>query len=169
MQYGPLSRRLIACAALSAAAVMLAACTDEKAEPSYAPRDVTEHDRCLLCGMVVSHYEGPKAEIWMKEVEDALVFCSARDAFTFALQPENGRRMKAMYVTDSARDIAAIKGKLPFVDARGGFYVYGSDFDGVMGPEPVPFAAQADAEAFAAGRGGKVLRYGEITLELLGH
>ena len=92
MQKKMLKTAAAACAA-ALAAVLLAGCGDEASKKTYSPVPFTKHDRCHLCGMVLAHYEGPKAQIIIKGAEDTpLMFCSGRDAFTYALQPENQRR-----------------------------------------------------------------------------
>ena len=75
-------------------AAMLSGCGGEEAPKAHQPVPIGAHDRCHLCGMVIVHYEGPKAQIFIKDVEEPLKFCSGRDAFTFALQPENARRLE---------------------------------------------------------------------------
>lgn len=87
MQKKMLKTAAAACAA-ALAAVLLAGCGDEASKKTYSPVPFTKHDRCHLCGMVLAHYEGPKAQIIIKGAEDTpLMFCSGRDAFTYALQP----------------------------------------------------------------------------------
>jgi nitrous oxide reductase accessory protein NosL len=54
------------------------------------------------------------------------------------------------------------------VDARGAWYVLGSDVFGPMGRELVPFAAEQDAREFLADhRGKRVLRFFEVTPAIL--
>lgn len=124
-----------------------------------------KHDRCHLCGMVIAHYDGPKAEVFLKNIDEAVKFCSVRDAFTFALQPENARRLHTFYVHDMSAGDWEKPGAL--IDAKSAYFVYGSAKEGVMGPEPVPFAEKSAAEAFKQAEGGNILRYDEITLKRL--
>ena len=100
MQKKMLKTAAAACAA-ALAAVLFAGCGDEASKKTYSPVPFTKHDRCHLCGMVLAHYEGPKAQIIIKGAEDTpLMFCSGRDAFTYALQPENQRRLLAFFIHD---------------------------------------------------------------------
>ena len=52
-------------------------------------------------------------------------------------------------------------------DARTGIYVLGSKRKGSMGPTVASFAKETDAQAFASQHGGKVLRFGDITRDMV--
>ena len=55
-----------------------------------------------------------------------------------------------------------------WIDANKAFFVVGSVREGGMGaPETVPFAALAQAEAFAKAEGGKVLELAAITDDMV--
>lgn len=51
--------------------------------------------------------------------------------------------------------------------AKGLYYVTGSSVMGSMGPEALPFRLRAEAEAFAREKGGKVMKFGELTPALI--
>lgn len=149
-------------------ALVLSGCNQEKDNKiTLNPVKFDKHDRCHLCGMVIAHYEGPKAEIFIKNVEEPIKFCSVRDAFTFALQPENKRRLQAFFV--HAMDSASWDKPFdaPLLSAKEMFFVYGSRQDGVMGVEPIPFKTKSAAEDFIKKLGGRVVAYPEIDLNLL--
>lgn len=57
-------------ATASSLAMMLGGCGDEASQKTYLPVPFEKHDRCHLCGMVIAHYEGPKAEVIIKGAED---------------------------------------------------------------------------------------------------
>lgn len=63
-------------------------------------------------------------------------FCSGRDAFTFALQPENARRLTGFFVQSADTDPKAPVTAESFLDARKAFFVVDGRFEGVMGAEP---------------------------------
>lgn len=152
---------------LAACTAMLAGCGDE-AKTSFSPVPFHEHDRCHLCGMVISHYEGPKAEVFIKGAEnEAVKFCSGRDAFTFALQPENKRRLLAFFIHDMGATEWAKPNDKALISADKAWYAYSPTFEGVMGAEPVAFSKKEDAERFAKEKGGKVYGYDAVTLDLL--
>lgn len=121
-------------------------------------RAVTPSDRCALCGMVAANYEGPKAELYLKGVERAAVFCSLKDAFAFLLQPENHRRLEVLYV-QTAQDDAR------FYDASTLRFVVGSRFEGVMGTEPAAVKTEAEATSFMKKWGGREVTFDAVTLE----
>lgn len=155
-------------AAAVAACVALSGC-GEKANPKvHVPQPFGTHDRCILCGMVIVHYEGPKAEVFIKDAGDeAVKFCSGRDAFTFALQPENARRLEGFFIHDMAKTDWAKPDDRYLIDATKAVYVYGHDIDGVMGNEPAAFSDKGAAEKFVVEHGGAVYDYKAVTLELL--
>ena len=157
----------IVLAALLGATVMLTGCSEKKAEEVPGPVAFDKHDRCLLCGMVIAHYEGPKAEVFIKGEKEPIKFCSGRDAFTYALQPENARRLRAFYVHDMGRTEWANPSDAALTDATKAVWVYGHDIAGVMGNEPAGFADKNAALAFIQKHGGKLYGYTDVTLELL--
>lgn len=155
-------------AMLVLAAVLLTGCGDESKKQTFTPTAFDAHDRCHLCGMVIAHYEGPKAELFIKGAEDSAVkFCSGRDAFTFALQPENARRLLAFFIHDMGATSWGQPDDKALIDATQAHYVYGHDMMGVMGNEPAAFSSQDGALAFVKKHGGKIYTYADITLQLL--
>ena len=148
-------------------AAMLSGCGGEEAPKAHQPVPIGAHDRCHLCGMVIVHYEGPKAQIFIKDVEEPLKFCSGRDAFTFALQPENARRLEAFFIHDLAKTGWKKPDDRAFVDARSMHYVYGHNIAGVMGNEPAAFSDKKAAMDFIAKESGSLVGYKDVTLDLL--
>jgi len=133
----------------------------------YKAEMIHEHDRCHLCGMVITQHPGPKGQVHLKAEKMVPKFCSSRDMFNFALQPENKRQIAYMMV----HDIASTNWEQPddgaFIDAASAFYVYGTSKKAVMGSAVAPFSTKAAAEAFAKENGGRLLTFKDITLELL--
>lgn len=150
-------RRFFTLGALTAAFLpaTLTGCGDAKKREARAVRP---SDRCAICGMVVANYEGPKAELFLKEVDRAAVFCSLKEAFAFLLQPENRRRLEVLYVQTSQGDDR-------FYDASALRFVVGSRFEGVMGTEPAAFKTAAEAAAFIKKWGGREAAFDTVTLE----
>ena len=158
------AKRFLGAAALC---VLLAGCSEEAAV-SVAPVAFDAHDRCHMCGMVIAHYEGPKAEVFIKGAEgEAVKFCSGRDAFTFALQPENARRLLGFFIHNMGETDWESPSDAALIDATKAVYVYGHDIEGVMGSEPAAFSSEEKARAFMAKHGGKLVSYKDVTLELL--
>ncbi len=75
--------------------------------------------------------------------------------------------MDAIYVHDMAQTTWEHPADGAFVPAQSAFYVAGHALKGAMGPTLASFKERSSAEAFAREYGGRVLRYGEITLKLL--
>lgn len=153
---------------LAIAPLLLAGCGEEEAAKTFAPQPFDKHDRCIVCGMVILNYEGPKAQVVIKGAEDEPVkFCSGRDAFAFARQPENERRLLAFFIHDMGATNWDEPEDSALIPAKDAWYVYGSKVLGVMGDEPIAFGKKEQAEAFAAKEGGRVVRYEDVTLKLL--
>ncbi|MGL4837966.1 MAG: nitrous oxide reductase accessory protein NosL [Plesiomonas sp.] len=154
--------------ALLLLAPLLLGCNQTEANVEVRQAEmIHEHDRCHLCGMVITKYPGPKGQVHLKAENTVPKFCSSRDMFNFALQSENKRQIDYMMVHDAAATDWEHPDDGAFIDAASAFYVYGTSKKAVMGPAVAPFSTQAAAEAFAQQYGGRVLRFEDITLELL--
>jgi len=131
-----------------------AARADEPPQPG--PRD-----RCPVCGMFVAGYPNWLAAVELEDGE-TLFFDGPKDMFRFLLEP--GR-----YVADDVDedDILAIRVTDYYttrqIDGTTAFFVAGSDVNGPMGAELVPFATREDAETFRADHGGDaVLAFSDV-------
>lgn len=146
----------------------LIACSQGNSAPEQVlVQSIGDHDRCHLCGMMITKYPGPKGMLQLKNTEISPKFCSTRDMFNFALQSENQRQISHLMV----HDIGSTDWKKPsdsaFIDATKAWYVYGTSRKAVMGSAVASFATKESAQAFAEGYGGAVLQYEQITLGLL--
>lgn len=157
-------------AALLLAALALAGCAAEHSaqpEPAVA---IAPGDVGAGCGMVIDGSPGPRAEAWIDGYTAPLKFGSTRDFFAYVLQPEHRLRVGHLYVQDSA----AIDWRQPtdaaasFIAAREAYYVAWQPRLGMMGPTFASFATRSAADAFVARNGGQVLRFRDITPELVG-
>ncbi|MGI2260463.1 nitrous oxide reductase accessory protein NosL [Shewanella sp. GXUN23E] len=147
---------------------LLFACSDGTAQAKEAePVALTEHDRCHICGMVIVNYPGPKGQLTLKDSDTIPKFCSSRDMFNFALQKENQRQISDLFVHDAGTTDWQNPSDSAFIDAKTAYYVYGTTRKAVMGPAVAPFSTLEAAEQFAREYGGRVLRFEDITLELL--
>jgi nitrous oxide reductase accessory protein NosL len=122
-------------------------------------------DRCPVCGMFVAKYPDFVAQVVYRD-QGYAVFDGVKDLFKylFALRSYAPSRhaddITAIYVTDYYA--------LSAIDGRHAWYVLGSDVYGPMGREMVPFATEKEAREFKADHMGKrVLRFGEVTLDLV--
>lgn len=136
-------------------------------KPERKPIAIASDARCTLCGMIIRNYPGPKAELFIKGVDEAVTFCSARDAFTFALQPENARRLEGFFLQNAALGEDALPEAQSFLDVSKAVLVMDSRREGIMGAEPVAFANEKEAKAFITKMGGRIVKYEDITLETL--
>lgn len=152
-------RQLILAAAL---ACLLAACQDHSASASLAAVEVDRSTACSLDGMLLADYSGPKAQIHYEGAAAPDFFCDTVEMFSVYLNPEQARKVKAVFVQDMAKTDWDNPSD-HWIDARSAFYVQGSKRLGSMGPTFASFAREEDAKKFAAENGGKVLPFAEVT------
>lgn len=146
------------------AATVLVACGQQAAQ-SLAPVEITRSTACILDGMTLADYPGPKAQIHYAGQAKPEYFCDLLELFDVTLKPEQARKVVAMYV----QDMAQTSWETPnghWIDAKNAFYVVGSKKTGSMGPTFGSFAKADDAQKFAVANGGKVYKFGEITPEM---
>lgn len=159
MMSTPLPRLLTLLALLA----LLAGC--EQATQKVAAAVELSHDTyCSLDGMLLADYPGPKAQIHYAQSEPEF-FCDTVEMFSIYLQPEQQKRVTAVFVNDMGKS----EWERPagqWIDARQAFYVVGSRRRGSMGPTFASFAEESAARAFAEKEGGKVLRFNEVTPDM---
>jgi copper chaperone NosL len=145
-------------------ATLLAAC-QEAAPPPTVAVEIDPSTTCSLDGMILADYPGPKAQIHYEGATSPEFFCDTVEMFSVHLNPEQARKVKALFVQDMAKaEWASPRGH--WIDAKGAFYVRGSRRHGSMGPTFASFAREEDARSFAAEHGGQVLRFAEVTPEM---
>ena len=145
-------------------ASLLVACEDDS-HTRAAPIEITSGTHCSLDGMALADYPGPKAQIHYAQGNPDF-FCDTVEMFSTYLQPEEQKRVVAMYVNDMGRnDWEHPAGN--WIDAKSAFYVAGSKRRGSMGPTLASFAQQADAQTFSAKEGGQVFRFDQITPDMV--
>ncbi|ABV35101.1 NosL family protein [Shewanella sediminis HAW-EB3] len=151
---------------------LLLACTQGAEDVPQAKAEAIEkHERCHLCGMMITKYPGPKGQVHLKGQSVVPKFCSTRDMFNFSLQAENKRQISALFV----HDMGATDWEQPgddafidaFIDAKTAWYVYGTSKKAVMGPAVASFKRQSQAVKFAQEFGGAVLPFEQVDLALL--
>ncbi len=152
--------------------VLLPACSDNNEQHKIIHKAVAmeSSDECHLCGMLITHFDGPKGEIFRKEQGDTVFkFCSTRDMFSYYLDPENNRNVSQILVHDMSKmpwGSDSINDKY-FIDAKTAWYVTGSEKKGAMGKTLASFSLQTDAQAFAKEFGGKVISFKEVNQDSL--
>lgn len=160
-----LSRRRFLLA--TAAAGLLAACGNEGSRSSaIVPLEIDRSTSCALDGMILADYPGPKAQMHYAGRAEPDWFCDTIEMFSIYLTPEQARAITALFVQDMGKaEWDHPQGH--WIDARTAFYVFGSKRLGGMGPTAASFASEADARAFAAEHGGKILRFDEVTPDMV--
>jgi len=122
---------------------------------------------CPVCHMKVNASDSWATEIHYKD-GTKLLFESPGDMLAFYTSPASYN------VDDAHKDRSNIEkiivkdyqSKEP-VDALQAKLAYKSRIDGPMGPDFLPFAKQADAEAFVAANGGTLLALNEVTGDMV--
>lgn len=143
--------------------VVLAGCAKEVAQT--AAMEPGSDTACALDGMVLKDYPGPKAQIHYKEGAPEF-FCDLMELFATLHSPEQKRPVAGLFVQDMGK-ASWEKPEGHWIDARVALYVVGSRKAGSMGPTYGSFATQQDADAFAQKEGGKVLKFEQITREMV--
>jgi len=147
---------------------LLGGCDNLASDPQHQPpQAIGPADECHLCGMLIKKFPGPKGEAYQRGDSQVKKFCSTMDLFSYWLQPENQVNVQTVYVHDMARSPWQQPDDAHFTDARTAWYVIGHRERGAMGATLASFANREEAEKFAAPAGGKLVRFGEITLEML--
>lgn len=128
---------------------------------------IESRDECHLCGMLIANFPGPKGEAYGRGETEVKKFCSTRDLFAWALDPEYRHRVESIFVHDMAVTPWDHPDDETFVDARSAWYVINHRQPGAMGPTLASFSREDHARAFAEQYGGKLKRFDEITLQTL--
>lgn len=156
--------RLSLAAAVLIAIALLTACKNESvvAQAPVAPLlDVPADARGHYCGMFLTEHVGPKGQVRVRDLAAPLWFTSIREIFSFLAAPDEPKAITGVYVQDMGRRRA--DGSFPpeaWIDARSAWYVIGSGApDAPAADDAMPFATQADAEAYRARHGGTVVTF----------
>jgi copper chaperone NosL len=142
----------------------LGACSN--AAQKIAAQEPADDTACSLDGMVLKDFAGPKAQVHYTEGKPDF-FCDLPELFGVLLAPEHKRAVAGVFVQDMGKsDWEHPRGN--WIDAKSAIYVIGSRKHGSMGPTFGSFSNVQDAEAFVTKEGGKVLRFDQITIDMVG-
>lgn len=149
---------------LLATSLSLQSCSQQEDASPPLPFALTEEAMGRYCGMNVLEHSGPKGQIILENVPEAIWFSSARDTLAFTMLPEEPRDIAAIYVSDMSKAASWEEpGAENWVDAREAVFVIDSARRSGMGTEEaVPFSKDADARAFAKLHGGRVVRFNDV-------
>ncbi len=148
-----------------ATTTLLAGCAKQQ-DTAAVPVEITDGTTCVLDGMLLANFPGPKGQILYDGASEPDFFCDTVEMFNVYLAPEQARRVRAVFVQDMGKaDWAQPRGH--WIDATAAFYVLGSDRHGSMGPTIGAFAMEADASAFAKAHGGQVMKFNEVKPDMV--
>ncbi|MFT7559741.1 MAG: copper chaperone NosL [Flavobacteriales bacterium] len=153
--------------------LFLFSCNEQtQVDISHQAQAIEKRDECHLCGMLIMNFSGPKGEIFKRGLSEeegdiAHKFCSTRDMFSFYLDPENTRNVSTILVHDMSKAPWNAPSDSHFIDARGAWYVVGSNRKGAMGKTLASFSLKSTAQVFAEEFNGQVIRFNDITYSTL--
>ena len=129
------------------------------------PIQPTPKDKCAVCGMFVAKFPDFISQIIYKDSSYA-AFDGPKDMFKYYLNlkkyspAKKASDIDSVYVTDYYA--------LTPIDGLKAYFVIGSDINGPMGKELIPFGKESDAQAFMKDHHGKsVLKFEEVTAATL--
>ena len=155
-------RLLCGCAGLAALAALSACGRSDERAAAPVPLEVDADTSCTLDGMLLADYPGPKGQMQYASAPKLEWYCDTIELLAVLQRPEQARVPSAAWVQDMAKaDWERPTGH--WIDARSAFYVFGSRKKGSMGATAASFATAADAQAFVAANGGKVVPFAEVT------
>ncbi len=149
--------------------LFLTGCSEPEQQVTEKPDPVhiESGDECHVCGMAIIGFPGPKGEAITARDQTVHKFCSTRDMFSWALQPENAKRDHTLYVHDMAQTDWEHPDDTALIDAREAYFVVGSERTGAMGPTLASFANEESARGFANEYGGEVVMFKDVTMQHL--
>ena len=118
------------------------------------PAKPAPKDKCPVCGMFVAKYPDFGAQIAFKDGSFAF-FDGVKDMFKyyFNLGKYNPKKKRADISSIYVTDYYALK----YIDGLKAYYVQGSDINGPMGKELIPFEKEPEAREFMKDHEGKTL------------
>lgn len=145
--------------------LFLGACN--QATPKVTPIEPGAETASVVDGMLLDQYPGPKAQIHYAEGQPDF-FSDLPELFTNLRVPEQKRPIVVVFV----QDMGKTSWEHPvgnWIDAKTAVYVAGSRKMGSMGATLGSFSNTAEAEKFIQKEGGELLRYDQVTPEVLKH
>jgi copper chaperone NosL len=149
------------------AAGLLAACGQSSdGSGAVVAVEIDRGTSCALDGMLLADYPGPKAQIHYAGRAEPDFFCDTVEMFHVHLNPEIVQPVRGIFVQDMGKtDWDEPRGH--WIDARSAWYVHGSSRRGSMGPTIASFGSEADAAKFVEEFGGKLVRFSDITADMV--
>ncbi len=124
--------------------------------------ELTRKHACAVCGMILVDFPGAKGQIHYTDGKYD-VFCGTMDMFSYYLQPDTPKNVSSIFTND----MGDAEWKAKWIDAKKAFYVYAEKKSGAMGDPFLPYLDEEKAKSYVALYGGKVLRFEDITPDML--
>lgn len=130
-----------------------------------APRQVSPQDKCPVCGMFVAKYPDFVAQIVFKDGSQVF-FDGVKDMMKYYFNLP--KYAPAKTTADIGAILVADYYKLTKIEGHQAWYVNGSDVNGPMGKELIPFQDEAAAKEFKVDhKGTAILQFKDITPEII--
>lgn len=143
---------------------LLPAC-NRAAQQAVVAREPGSDTACVLDGMLLKDFPGPKGQIHYAEGAPDF-YCDLYELFNALLAPEQKRSPAAVFVQDMGKT-EWDHPNANWIDAKTAIYVTGSRKRGSMGPTLGSFSSLQEAEKFSQKEGGRTLRFDQITPEMV--
>lgn len=144
---------------------LLAGCNKPTVETTANPQPLTREAVSAVDGMILLDYAGPKGQIRKKDASTDY-FCDIPELINAVRDPEQAHAVSKAYVQAfDEREWGSYADA--WVEVSRPLYVMGSNRMGAMGPTLVPFLTQKAAKAFVAQHGGRILKFSELTSDVM--
>jgi len=129
--------------------------------------EITKKDRCPVCGMFVYKYPKWVAQIVYKD-KSRLSFDGVKDMMKFYFNRNKYGKYNDFMEDKITNIIVTDYYTQKPIDAKKAYYVVGSDVNGPMGEELIPFTSLNSAKTFLQDHHGKkIIKFNEITPDYL--
>ena len=135
---------------------------DKKRKATGKIKEPAEKDVCTVCGMPPAKHPRHNCQILAMD-DSTLHFCSTQCMVNF--NTEQSKYMKEPVKTKMAWVTLYSDGM--YESAVGSYYVVGSQINGPMGMEAIPFKFKNNAEEFVRVNGGKIVSFQELMPTLI--
>lgn len=126
---------------------------------------VNKDEKCPVCGMFVYKYPRWASQIFFNHDghEEHLSFDGVKDMMKFYFNSTKWGKYDFIKTKNITKMLVTDYYTQKAMDARGAYFVEGSDIYGPMGHELIPFSSKSDAENFKHDhKGSRVLSFKEI-------
>lgn len=133
---------------------------------SAAAVEIENTTVCVLDGLRLSDFAGPKAQIHRVGRSDPDFYCDTVEMFHVYLAASRREEITGMFVQDMGKT-DWFEPHDHWIDATTAHYVRGSSRLGPMGPTFASFSTLSDADDFAREFGGELLRFADVNADMV--